>query len=101
MIRIRTLGGLSVQGASKAPSGAATQPRRLAVLALVARAGDRGTTREKVLALLWPDSEEEAARRAMSFLAQTRIVEEDNLALPCGWEILAGGLGAATVHAER
>ena len=48
MLRIRTLGGLSVQCAGKAPTGAATQPRRLAVLALVARAGERGITREKL-----------------------------------------------------
>lgn len=66
MLRIRTLGGLSVQSAGKAPAGAATQPRRLAVLALVARAGDRGITREKLLALLWPDTDEEAGRRALS-----------------------------------
>src|SRR5215207_7093690 len=66
MIRIRTLGGLSALGAGKTPAGAATQPRRLAVLALIARAGERGVTREKVLALLWPDSDEESARRALS-----------------------------------
>ena len=66
MLRIRTLGGLSVQCAGKAPTGAATQPRRLAVLALVARAGERGITREKLLALLWPDTDEEAGRRALS-----------------------------------
>lgn len=83
MIRIRTLGGLSVQGANKAPTGAATQPRRLAVLALVARAGERGMTREKVLALLWPDSEEEAARRALSqaLYALRRDLECDELLL--------------------
>jgi DNA-binding SARP family transcriptional activator/TolB-like protein len=66
MLRIRTLGGLSVQGAGQAPAGAATQPRRLAVLALVARAGERGVTREKLLAMLWPDADEESGRRALS-----------------------------------
>ena len=66
MLQIRTLGGLSIHGASRAPAGAATQPRRLAVLAYVARAGDRGVTREKLLALLWPDSDEDAGRRALS-----------------------------------
>src|SRR5687767_1277324 len=66
MLRIRTLGGLSVQGAGRAPAATGIQPRRLAVLALVARAGDRGVTREKLLALLWPDAEVEAGRRALS-----------------------------------
>ena len=66
MLRVRTLGGLSVQGAGRAPAATGIQPRRLAVLALVARAGDRGVTREKLLALLWPDAEVEAGRRALS-----------------------------------
>ena len=66
MIRIRTLGGLSASRDEQAPPGAATQPRRLAVLALVARAGDRGITREHLLALLWPDADVEDGRRALS-----------------------------------
>jgi len=47
-------------------TGAAAQPRRLAVLALLARAGRAGVTREKVLALLWPDEPEERARRSLN-----------------------------------
>ncbi|HJS46538.1 MAG TPA: BTAD domain-containing putative transcriptional regulator, partial [Gemmatimonadales bacterium] len=66
MIRIRTLGGLSATRDEQAPPGTATQPRRLAVLALVARAGDRGITRERLLALLWPDADVEDGRRALS-----------------------------------
>ena len=66
MIRIRTLGGLSATRDEQAPPGTATQPRRLAVLALVARAGDRGITREHLLALLWPDADVEDGRRALS-----------------------------------
>ena len=66
MIRVRTLGGLSASRDDQPPSGAATQPRRLAVLALVARAGDRGITREHLLALLWPDADVEGGRRALS-----------------------------------
>jgi DNA-binding SARP family transcriptional activator/TolB-like protein len=66
MIRVRTLGGLSASRDGEAPSGAATQPRRLAVLALVARAGERGITREQLLALLWPDADDTAGRRALS-----------------------------------
>jgi len=47
-------------------TGAAAQPRRLAVLALLARAGRPGITREKILALLWPDEPEERARRSLN-----------------------------------
>ncbi|HEU5050934.1 MAG TPA: BTAD domain-containing putative transcriptional regulator [Gemmatimonadales bacterium] len=66
MIRIRALGGLSVTRDGTALTGAATQPRRLAVLALIARSGERGVTRERLLAMLWPDTPEEGARRALS-----------------------------------
>ena len=66
MLRINTLGGLSVGGLGAAAAGAAAQPRRLAILALLARAGDRGVTRDKVVALLWPDADEERARRAIT-----------------------------------
>ena len=47
-------------------TGAAAQPRRLAVLALLARAGRAGVTREKILALLWPDEVDERARRSLN-----------------------------------
>ena len=79
MLRIRTLGGLSVQGADRAPASAAIQPRRLAVLALIARTGDRGVTRDKLLALLWPDADAEAGRRSLSqsLYALRRDLESD------------------------
>ena len=67
MIRIHTLGGLTVRGSDGKPlTGAALQPRRLAILALIARAGERGMSREKVLALLWPDSDDERGSRALA-----------------------------------
>ena len=52
--------------AGQAVTGAAAQPRRLAVLALLARAGRAGVTREKILALLWPDEPEDKARRSLN-----------------------------------
>lgn len=66
MIRVRTLGGLSAGHEDATGSGTPIQPRRLAVLALVARFGDHGVTREFLLALLWPDADEVAGRRALS-----------------------------------
>ena len=67
MLRIKCLGQLSVVRDDGLPlAGAASQPRRLAIIALLARAGDRGISREKVIGYLWPDSEEERARRLLS-----------------------------------
>jgi DNA-binding SARP family transcriptional activator len=67
MIRIRTLGGLSILSAEgSAVAGAAAQPRRMAVLALLARAGERGIAREKMLTLLWPDADDERGPRTMA-----------------------------------
>src|SRR5262249_22762317 len=60
-------GGLSVRDdAGSALSGAAAQPRRMAILALLARAGQRGIAREKVLALLWPDAEDDRGSKALA-----------------------------------
>ena len=66
MLRINALGGLTLLRDGAPITGEAAQPRRLALLALLARAGARGLTRDKVLALLWPDTEEERARRTLS-----------------------------------
>ena len=65
-MRLNTLGGVRVLADGRAVTGAAAQPRRLAVLALLARAGRAGITREKVLALLWPDEAEDRARRSLN-----------------------------------
>jgi DNA-binding SARP family transcriptional activator len=64
MLRLRTFGGLSVDR----EGGAGAQRRPLAVLAILAAAGDRGVARAKLIAQLWPDSDDEKARRV---LAQT------------------------------
>ena len=66
MLRLLTFGSLSVHGEDGPLKGAAAQPRRLAVLVLVARAGERGATRERLLALLWPDADDDQGRRVMT-----------------------------------
>jgi DNA-binding SARP family transcriptional activator len=38
----------------------------MAILALLARAGERGITREKVLSLLWPDADDERGPRTLT-----------------------------------
>lgn len=66
MLQIRTLGGLSVLEGARPVSGSAQQPRRLAILALLARAGARGVSRDRLLLLLWPDADEERGRRGLN-----------------------------------
>ena len=66
VLRLHTLGGLAVHGPTGAIAGAAAQPRRLAVLALVARGGDRGTPRARLVQLLWPDADDAQSRRALA-----------------------------------
>ena len=51
MLRIRAFGGLAVERDGVPLSGAAAQPRRLAILAVLTRAGNRGASRERLLAL--------------------------------------------------
>ena len=63
---INTFGGLSVTRDGAPLGGAAAQPRRLAVLAMLARAGSRGVTREKLIAALWPDADEEQGRKLLT-----------------------------------
>jgi DNA-binding SARP family transcriptional activator/TolB-like protein len=64
--RIQTLGGLAVFEGPLPLGGNAQQPRRLAVLAVLARAGDRGVSRDRLVGLLWGEVEEERARRSLN-----------------------------------
>ena len=67
LIRIETLGGFSIRADDgQSPTGSATQPRRMAMLALLARAGERGVNRERLIALLWPDADDERAPRTLA-----------------------------------
>ncbi|HEU4523966.1 MAG TPA: winged helix-turn-helix domain-containing protein, partial [Gemmatimonadales bacterium] len=65
VLRLQTLGGLSIQ-ADDRTSLATIQRRRLALLALLARCGDRAITRDKILGYLWPESEPEKARNVLA-----------------------------------
>jgi DNA-binding SARP family transcriptional activator/TolB-like protein len=64
--RMQTLGGLAVFDGPRPLGGNAQQPRRLAILAVLARSGDRGVNRDRLAALLWGDVEEERARRNLN-----------------------------------
>ncbi len=66
MKRIQTLGGLAVFDGTRPLGGNAQQPRRLALLAVLARAGDRGVSRDRLATLLWGDVEADRARRNLN-----------------------------------
>lgn len=80
MWRLNTLGGLTLQEVEgDLVTGAATQRRRLALFALVAGAGERGISRDKLVGFLWPDSVADRARHILAQLlhAQRRTLEHE------------------------
>ena len=88
MLRLSTFGGLTLARGSEDLTGAVTQRRRLALLALFAAAGSVGMSRDKLLAYLWPESDAERARHVLNQLlyAQRRQVGGD----PGGEELFLG-----------
>ncbi|HTG53866.1 MAG TPA: protein kinase, partial [Gemmatimonadaceae bacterium] len=66
MLRLRTLGGLSLEGSEGPPITAGSQRRRLGLFALLASAGERGVSRDKLLAYLWPEADPERAGQALT-----------------------------------
>src|SRR3954471_4509850 len=66
MLTLRTFGGLALEGPHGILTGRAVQPRRLALLTLLATLNDgRGVARDTLQTLLWPDSDAEAARHSL------------------------------------
>ncbi len=65
-MELKLFGGLRLDTPEGMPLGRAGQPRRLAVLALLALTRDRTLRRDQISALLWPDRTEDAARRLLS-----------------------------------
>src|SRR2546427_3620975 len=66
MVELRTLGGLSVSRDGAPATGAAAQRKTLALLAVLAGAGDKGVSRDKLIALLWPESDGEHGRNLLT-----------------------------------
>lgn len=66
MLRINTFGGLSLRHGDAPLTGAPSQRRRLALLAILAVAGEQGISRDKLLAMLWPESDGEKSRHALN-----------------------------------
>ena len=83
MLRLLTFGGLTLQVRNSIISGVATQRRRVALFAALAATGERGMSRDKLLSVLWPESDDERARHALAQLlyAQRRELETEELFL--------------------
>jgi DNA-binding SARP family transcriptional activator len=63
MLRLQTFGGLTLT--DHAGAAVPLKRRRLALLALLAVAGERGMSRDKLAAYLWPESPGEHSRHAL------------------------------------
>jgi serine/threonine-protein kinase len=81
MLRLRAFGGLALEDGRPDPAGAITQPKSLALLALLANAGERPISRDKVLAYLWPEIEpaKAAHRLAQSLYALRHDLRVESL----------------------
>lgn len=66
MLRLRTFGGAALLDDDRVLTGTAAQKRRLALLGMLAAAGQRGMSRDKLGSLLWPESDQERARHSLS-----------------------------------
>ncbi|MGK2962945.1 MAG: tetratricopeptide repeat protein [Gemmatimonadaceae bacterium] len=68
MLHLKVLGSLLLLSDTGAVPAAAQQKRRLGLLALLAIAGDRGISRDRLQSFLWPDSPPEKSRHALDQL---------------------------------
>ena len=66
MVELRTLGGLSVTRDGAPATGAAAQRKTLALLALLAAVGEKGMSRDKLIGLLWPESDADHGRNLLN-----------------------------------
>ncbi len=62
---LRTFGGLTLEQGNAPVPGMEAQRKLLALLAALAATGSRGMGRERLMALLWPESDTERARGAL------------------------------------
>jgi len=84
VFRLHTLGGAFLARASgEALGGAAAQRRTVALLALLAAAGDAGLSRDKIVGVLWPDTDTERARHSLTqaLYAARRALQAEDLFL--------------------
>jgi DNA-binding transcriptional activator of the SARP family len=68
MLHLKVLGTLSLFDGSQPVPPEARQKRRIALLALLAVAGSRGISRDRLQSYLWPESSADRARHALDQL---------------------------------
>lgn len=68
MLRLRTFGGLSLEDGRTGSPGRTAQRRRLALLAVLAANRHRPISRDRLVALFWPDRGAEEARHSLAQL---------------------------------
>jgi DNA-binding SARP family transcriptional activator len=66
LFRLEAFGGLTLTDEAGLP--VAIQRRRLALLALLATAGPRGLSRDRIVGFLWPESPTASARHSLDQL---------------------------------
>jgi DNA-binding SARP family transcriptional activator/TolB-like protein len=84
MVRLRLLGGATIEGPGGPLTGRIAQRRQMALLAVLAVRGERPTSRDKLLALLWPDQNAERARHNLAdavYLIRKDLGEDSVLSL--------------------
>jgi TolB-like protein/DNA-binding SARP family transcriptional activator len=84
MLRLLTFGGCFLERDGVRLETASAHRKGLALLAVLAAAGDRGITRDAAVALLWPESGEERARTSLRQLVHLlrNQLHEPNLLTP-------------------
>jgi len=65
VLRLLTFGGLAAVARADDGTSPRIGPRRLAILAVVAAAGEAGITRDRLIGLFWPESSEEHGRHSL------------------------------------
>jgi DNA-binding SARP family transcriptional activator/TolB-like protein len=65
LLHLSAFGGLALSQDGSPVTGSAAQRSRLALLAILAVAGDAGISRDKLLLYLWPESDTERGRHAL------------------------------------
>jgi TolB-like protein/DNA-binding SARP family transcriptional activator len=71
MLRLLTFGGCRIERDGARLDGLSGQRKALGLLAMLAAAGDRGVSRDSLVAHLWPDSNEDRARTSLKQLAHS------------------------------
>lgn len=66
MFALKLLGGASIRADEGVLGGRSAQRRRIALLAMLAVARSEPLSRDKIIALLWPEKDTEQARRLLS-----------------------------------